>query len=115
MRASLDVEDLVSTMEENKTMHLARYEAAYEAYRRKALEQLQETLLKVRDNEPFNLHFALPVPENHVRHYDRAIAMLKKHTESKIVLSSEDYSRYVDDEWDWKSRFQAVTSTYVAD
>jgi hypothetical protein len=57
---------------------------------------------------------ALPVPEEHLADYDRAIAMLERHIEPTIQLSETAYAQLVDDDWGWRDQFVSNTYSYLA-
>jgi hypothetical protein len=113
MRVTVDTNVLLETVQANRDTHQRKFREAHDAYRAKVIRELSRALDRANSGGEIKTHFSLPVPEDHTTHYDRAIQMLGLHTADSIELSSEDYSRYVDDEWDWKSRFDAVSQVYA--
>jgi hypothetical protein len=136
MQMKYSVEELIQVLEENSAEHDRIYEEAMVGFRETVEEKLLEALSKIqtfRDagEEDWNaqdisegdgfrpLHsfrsFMINVtePEYHGEQYERVIQMLRMTTDKEIVLSEEQFSKYVLDEWDWKDNFSASTAMYM--
>ncbi len=109
--------DLVEKLTQNRETHITEHEEALAGWRTKMTAACMETSQKADKSElkdfPRKLSKLMDVPPTHVKDYDRVIQMLEMHTEDTITLNALDFSRYVQDEWDWKERFTASNSSYL--
>ena len=55
----------------------------------------------------------LPVPKNYSNNYDKTIAMLEWEREEEILLKSQEFDRYVLDNWEFTESFKAVSAMYM--
>jgi ATP phosphoribosyltransferase len=109
-------EDLIKRIEANMETHESTYETAVEEFNKQQLKLLEELVEKARKGVPVD-RLALsrmPVPENHIGDYNRALEMLKMETREKIELTDYEFNRYVLDEWEWTRNFTANTVAYAA-
>lgn len=109
-----DRNEVMATLENNRDAHLAIFEEALKGYKTEVMKQLQEHLAKVESSKMYPVSIHIPVPENHIRDYDRAITMLGLSVEPTIVLSEKDVQCYVMDDWAWKRQFLTTNSSYSA-
>ena len=105
---------LLKKLTENRASHETEYRTALEGYRETALEKLEELLAKVRGGQTVEPYLGFQAPESHLEDYDRAIEMLKWHTDDQIEMTMEQFAEYVQDNWDWKSRWSLSNSNYLA-
>jgi hypothetical protein len=105
--------DLTQKIKSNRENHKIVAEQARTEYLSDVQKSLQNVLKKVKNGEKFDLFFDLPEPLDHTRDYDRVLSMLDMSTESEVVLSNQDFGRYVMDDWEWKHSFEASTSRYI--
>lgn len=114
MKVTVRTADLREILTKNKAKHIDAYQAAVEGYRKQAMEALQKRLAKMETaDKPPSLSFKMPKPESHEKDYDRALGMLKLHANDTLVLDTEAYQKFVEDDWDWKHNFENVASSYV--
>ncbi len=52
-------------------------------------------------------------PSNIEAEYDSAITMLALHAEDTITISTEDYKKFVEDKWNWKTQWNSTNSKYL--
>ena len=60
-------------LKENRKKHEEVYKEAVDGYQKKAVELLTQKLEKVKNNPTEQVLIHLPVPENHLKEYDRII------------------------------------------
>lgn len=110
---TVDKEQLLDTLRENRERHINSFEEVLEAYRNRAVELLEEHISRIRNGAVERVVVSLPPPQNYEEEYDRAIAMLEWSQDEKIELNAQDFDRYVRDEWDWKGDFNQTAATYM--
>lgn len=131
MRMRFPVEDLITTLTQNRNRHLETYEQAYDAYQEKMQDEAKKA---AKEAEKFFLRLAkrakqgaeiqhrhrqlihtvdLEAPVSHVDDYNRALEMLHRTSDANIELDDHNFSRYVLDEWPWQQEFTANTSSYL--
>lgn len=110
-------DELIDTLKKNREAHIAQYQEALVGWRKKMIAACMETSQKSEKGDlekyPRKLRDLTDVPESHEKDYDRVIQMLEMHTDGGITLNSKDFSRYVQDEWDWKHRWETSNSSYL--
>lgn len=104
--------DLAKVLGRNRDRHVAQFEAAKIAFRKKLMDILKRALAKARKGKKVVLPIHLPVPVSYEKEYDRALGMLKMSSDSTVALTEEDYRQFVEDAWDWKHDFLANTVSY---
>lgn len=107
-------EQLLNKLIENRANHEKDYEDAKTGYLETAKEKLDELLGQVADGILINPHLNLTVPDSHLEDYDRAIEMLRWHTEGEIELAEEEFAQYVQDNWSWKHRWTTSNVAYIS-
>ena len=105
---------LLSTVRENRDHHREQFLEAQHKYRAKVIEELDKRLEQARNGGRINLGFALPEPVDYTSEYDSAIEMIEWEIDDEIVLSPEDFNRYVLNKWEWARHFAANTTAYLA-
>jgi len=105
---------LLEKLKKNRDEHVVKFEAAQTAYRvavTAACKKLLDLNEKHNDIDHSKVLAKLQRPENHVKHYDRVIQMLELTSDAEIELSQEVFTQIVLDDWDWKSRLDAIISS----
>jgi len=105
---------LLEKLKSNRDEHVVKFGTALEAYREAtaaACKKLLEMVEKDENVDHSRVLAKLQRPENHVKHYDRIIQMLELTSDAEIELSQEVFTQIVLDDWDWKSRLDAVISS----
>ena len=109
---------LLEKLRENRKKHLAVYEESVEEYVEKALKALRQRgtqfklFQKAGSMDLPKLHFGLSIPVKYTNEYDTVIGMLEMSGESVVELTTADYRRFVEDNWDWKRTFEATNTFY---
>lgn len=114
---SFNKEKLLVKLKENRDEHKRIYLEAVEGYRNSVaywLEKQRKQLDKVEDANlsTLDLLFRERLPTHHLNAYDNAISMLEWSEDESVVLTLEDFDRYVRDNWEWQRDFLTSTSRY---
>lgn len=117
---------LANILLSNKKKHVAEYLEAVEEYKVAALEAIAKGVAKlnaqieaVKAMTPQTVEHirwtsvTLPIPVSHEAEYNRAIRMVEMSVDEEIVLSEKEFTKYVLDEWDWKSDFENTKMSYL--
>ena len=99
-------------LRENRAKHEEIYNEAVLGYQKSALEKLAELTAKLTNNPLERIYFNLAYPTNHLKDYDRVIMMFDQCIETEIELDQQDYSRYIQDNWEWTATFLTSNSGY---
>jgi len=105
---------LLEKLKSNRDEHVVKFGTALVAYREAttaACKKLLEMVEKDENVDHSKVLAKLQRPENHVKHYDRVIQMLELTSDAEIELSQEVFTQIVLDDWDWKSRLDAIISS----
>lgn len=111
----VSVPKLVQTMKENRDAHQKQYEEALEGWQEDVITALTENLAAAKaDGEDLEqyLSVSLPKPRNYTETYDQVIQMLEFGLAEEVELSSQEFSQYVMDNWNWKAQFTHSHSMY---
>lgn len=112
---TVDKTRLIEILEANRATHEADFNEAVAAFRTKAAARLIEMAAEIRaDKLPARIAFDLPIPDQHLDDYDRAIGMLHLAQGDTLTISEATYSKLVDDVWDWAHGFAANTLAYTS-
>lgn len=101
---------LLDKLEQNKTAHDEAFHEASAAFYEKFSKELEAVTEHVASEE-LNYHQAIRElqaerpPQGHCDEYEREIQMLEFEEGETIKLTSEEFTRYVLDEWHWKEEF----------
>ena len=113
---SVDKQQLLATLRENRDTHQADYELAWDGYKEAVLKSLRELLRaakRAEHGETINVHVPHYQPESHVDDYDRVIQMLEWDTDSQVTLDHQEFQQFVQDNWHWKHQFQTANVMYA--
>lgn len=117
---TVKTEELRVKLEENLTKHVAEYEEVYNLFRHRWATKLHRANDLARAGEfdladrALNEAALFARPESHEKDYRTAIEMLEWHEGKTIDLTIEEFDQYVQDNWDWKHRWAATKSAYIA-
>jgi hypothetical protein len=104
---------LLEVLKKNKITHENTYKQAIVEYRKQAGQALKKQLNNVEEGKKFSLTFKLVKPLNYTNQYEKVIGMLEMSLEDKVLLSDNEYSQYVLDNWNWKTAFIGSTMSYT--
>lgn len=116
--------DALEKIKANREIHIADFKEAVEGYKKevqrevaKAIVKLQGQADKIIDSNgvpqqltPF--YSALKVPQSHEDDYNTVIKMLEMEIKPEITISTEEFTCYLEDKWDWKEDFTRTTTVY---
>lgn len=107
--------ELIEKIKENMETHQSTYDTAVEEFRKQQIKLLEDQLEAARTGKQFDrlAMSRLPVPENHIGDYHRALKMLEMDTQDVVELNEYDFNQLVMDEWEWRRSFLANTTSYV--
>lgn len=105
---------LIETLKANLEKHVEAHKKALEVWRERAANKLQELSEKVRDGKvrSIDVMSISDVPTSYAPSYESVIDMLSYCDDVILELTSEDFSRYVQDKWEWKQSFLSNSSKY---
>lgn len=108
-------ERLRATLVENLAKHEAEYKEGYENWQKAVLKELSKRARQFKkDPEGTDLYIELPNPQSHVKDYQDTLDMLDWEKGDEVTLSRADFTKYVNDDWPWKSQFMASNTVYAA-
>lgn len=121
----VDREKLLATLKSNLAKHKKEYEEAVEGFKASRLELIKTiqaaATLAVNENTSFarkGLESAfeelkrLANPVDYSGSYEQAIMLMNWEERSTIDLTVDDFESYVRDNWNWRSAFKHLHSTY---
>lgn len=91
-------EDLITKLKENRTAHAQIFADAMDGYFSKTAKLLANKSKQI-ENKIIVTAFAISIPKDHTNDYDKLIAMLEMSLDEELELSTNDFNRYVLDEW----------------
>lgn len=108
-----DKKEVLETLIKNRAEHAQIYEEACAGYLRDAAKALKARLELITSGKMENLSFhEIVMPQSYLKVYDTAILMFKMHTESTIELTSQEFSNFMLDDWDWAENFLISNARY---
>lgn len=114
IKVTVDKGELLERLKMNREQHLALYTEAQGNYRKIVTAEVQRRLLIIESGGDIDLNFVEFVkPVSFEDDFNTAIGMLEWHTDSEISLTREDFMKYVENNWEWKTRFQNFTVGYT--
>lgn len=98
----------------NAEQHQAIFDEAVEGYRTKAVQLLEEHIVRIQSGTLIDVTLRLPQPVNHIADYNRVLAMLEMAVGDEITIDEDSFRYYVMDDWSWKREFLRTNSEYSA-
>ena len=110
--------ELLGKLQANREKHVEDYKKAMIGYYIELEERLVDALHEVRDvdqRESFETcHLAMDRPQSHESVYNTAIGMLSMSQDDHIIVTSDQFRAWCEDEWGWKGRFDGTNALYHA-
>jgi hypothetical protein len=103
---------LLQILRTNRDQHIQDYLDAMTEYRKAAIIELTDMLEFAKTHQVIRRTITHPEPKNFETSYNTAIGMLELSIDNDVELTSEEFSRYVEDKWDWHSLFTSSTLLY---
>lgn len=107
-------EDLLKTLQKNRTEHREIFLEAIDGYRKAAMKALEDRIREAKANKRVSLHFRLEEPQDQTKQYDRIIKMLEMSVDEVIELTQQEFANYVMDDWSWMDQFLHSNVSYSA-
>jgi hypothetical protein len=112
--------ELLEALRNNRALHQDEYNSAVEGWWQQVQDwfvEQQETIDManedpVAEHEPA-LHCPHTKPTEHLKDYDREIKMVEMSLSDEIELKTEEFGRYVMDEWDWSDMWKLSNTRYT--
>lgn len=108
---TVDKEELLSKLKENRSKHIAEYNEAKEGFHEAYMEKIDDLIKRANDGD-YDFRVNITKPESHEREYNTIIKMLEMSIEDKIELDESSFKNLVLDEWDWSQAFIQATALY---
>lgn len=122
-QVTLDKGQLLNIIRKNRELHVSEYRETYEGWlhqleehARVVVDKITEAKLQYSQNHEPRLRCPsfgqLGEPESYESEYDRAARMLELSVDDHIVLTREEFSNFVLDEWRWTESFKSKVAIY---
>ena len=111
---TVDKSQLREKLVQNREQHRGIFEEALAGFQKEAVRLLEEQLDRARRGLRRAVYVRLECPEDHTSDYDRVIAMLDMEVGDKVVLTEEEFTQFVQDDWSWQHQWLASSSRYSA-
>lgn len=107
--------DIVNYLTNNRDAHIKQYEKARIGYLEKVNEIINKIGLHIASNEipDHGFRIDLRAPELKSNEYDKCIKMFELSVDDIIELSTQDYDKIVNDNWDWIISTKTLNATYI--
>ena len=112
MSVTIPKNKLLASVNNNRNRHRKIFLEALRGYQKKIVKILDKMLKDVKAGRRINHMINLPMPQDMTEEYNTVIKMLEMSSDKEIKLSSEDFSRFVEDKWDWTSSFLSNNAPY---
>lgn len=103
---------LYEALYQNRAKHEAEYKENLAEYQKLVTESLARRYKDAIGGKSYEPNDNIQRPINYLKEYDRVIQMLGYSAEDIVELDSAEFSRYVNDEWEWKSIFNNISASY---
>ncbi len=106
-------QELIDRIKANKNKHIELYEKAVIAYKKEALEQLDNLTGDV-ENGVLDIKLNLVTPINNEQNYDDIIEMFEWDVEEIVDIGQNEFREYVQDETDFAQQAMFSNMIYSA-
>lgn len=107
---------LLETLRGNLTKHVSTHTEALETWKQKAAAHVATLSDRILKGEIRDISNAVSIvndrPVSYAPSYEKVIKMLEYSVDDIIELESEDFDRYVGDNWEWKQSFLLNSTKY---
>lgn len=114
MKTTIQKAKLLTILKENKSNHKKLFLMAVDGFKKEAIGRLENKAEEIKLGKLDSVLIHLMFPENHEEDYDRAIKMVEMNTETKILLSEDEFSTLVMDDWKWKQNWLMTNQIYTS-
>lgn len=99
--------ELLKTLEHNLITHEKLYQASTKAFKKNYISLLSR-MAKDGMKDKFQFHVPLSKPQNFAQNYKDAIKMVQMDCRDIIILSEQEFMRYILNKWEWMSSFKST-------
>ncbi len=107
-------QELLAILKKNRDNHHAVFEEAFEGYRKESIRIHEENLKTLKGNKRVIVAFYETAPQDHTADYNVVIRMLEMDVGNTVDLNQQQFTNYVDDNWNWKQQWTISNSKYAA-
>ena len=111
-KVTIEKNNLLSAIRANREKHVKEFEETHAGYRVALVEELTKKLAEAKEGKRVGQHIEAAEPASHVKDYDRVIRMIEMSTAAEIIITEQQFSQYVLDEWGWQAAFKAMSARY---
>lgn len=105
--------NLLKIVRENKEKHVKEFNEAVKDFKMAVIKICNENMEIVEAGKT-DIKVLPPKPVSYEANYTKAILMLELSVDDVIELDQYEFSKFVQDEWEWKQAFSTSNSTYKA-
>lgn len=106
--------DLLEALRKNLKAHTEMVAEAKSGFLKEAHQKLTQAIqtlgLTAAPVTPISINLA--PPDDHVRDYETAIAMMEKSVDDTVTLTVDQFRNYFDDDWDWTMSWAMSNRSY---
>jgi hypothetical protein len=106
--------ELLAKIHINRDAHRALFLKAQEGYRKLVIEELDKMLADAKAGRQISRSINLAEPVDHSPDYDRVITMLEMSVDDTVILSAEECSQFILDNWEWSKLVNYTHQCYAA-
>lgn len=107
------IDFLKSHVQRNMATHKKDYKEAFKGYKKECIEILKENLEAMESGDSRRLYLNETPPEDHTKDYERVLKMANASVSKTVVLTQEEFSAYIDDDWGWKQNWMVANTKYM--
>jgi hypothetical protein len=102
-------EELLKKLTKNLGIHVKLHDIALDGYKKQFIEACKYILNKAEKHNKYDFSSLqkLNKPQNHAKDYEEMIMMVKLHVDDTLVLTYEEFQRYILNKWDWIRSFRS--------
>ncbi len=105
--------ELLEALIKNRETHKTEYIEAYEGFKIAFVQEAEKLLVRAKEGKFDRAHIGLTPPSDHTKDYDRVIRMMEMCTVPEVIITEQQFSQYVLDEWGWQRDFGASKALYA--
>lgn len=104
---------LINIITANRQKHREQFDLAFEGYRKECIRIMEQNLDLLKSGKRVQVSFLERAPQDHTEDYDRVIQMLEMSVDEHVEIEQQEFSNYVQDDWDWRRSWSASNSKYL--
>lgn len=113
-RITVDRTKLLDKVKKNLEIYKDLYQSSVDAYWKLAERKLANMLERTKQHRKIEPYLNISFPTNHKEDYELIISMLEFSEDEKVILTPQEFSKYVLNNWSWRKDFITQTTTYVS-